>query len=85
MELLAGLEPAASTYDHPSAAAAPGTPVSKRRALPFELQERADFGLRISDCGFENACLVFTPGSNAIIPQSEIRNPKFFYGRGGQN
>src|SRR5438132_6929621 len=29
-------------------------PVSKRRALPFELQERADFGLRISDCGFEN-------------------------------
>ena len=39
MELLAGLEPAASTYDHPSADAAPGTLVSKRRALPFELQE----------------------------------------------
>jgi len=26
MELLAGLEPAASTYDHPSAAAALGAP-----------------------------------------------------------
>src|SRR5438105_10344816 len=50
MELLAGLEPAASTYDHPSADAAPGTPVSKRRALPFELQERRHCRLSICDC-----------------------------------
>src|SRR6266581_3969622 len=78
MELLAGLEPAASTYDHPSAAAAPGTPVSKRRALPFELQERHDCGLRNSDCGFENAEHI---PSN---PQFAIRNPQFFLGRGGQ-
>ena len=49
MELLAGLEPATSTYDYPSADAAPGTPVSKRRALPVELQERRHCRLPIVD------------------------------------
>src|SRR5260370_20227520 len=50
MELLAGLEPATSTYDHPSAAAALGAPVSKRRALPFQLQELKHCRLSICDC-----------------------------------
>src|SRR5258707_7486103 len=54
MELLAGLEPAASTYAHPSAAAALGTPVSKRRALPFELQERKRIWSIVPD---SNRCL----------------------------
>ena len=49
MELLAGLEPATSTYDHPSADAVPGTPVSKRRALPFELQELEEIWSIVSD------------------------------------
>ena len=53
MELLAGLEPAASTYDHPSAAAALGAPVSKCRAHPFELQEQGHCRFPIVDCRFE--------------------------------
>ena len=61
MELLAGLEPATSTYDHPSAAAAPGTPVSKRRALPFELQElRTSRQLAVGRKQKQTRCLLLT-------------------------
>src|SRR5215472_8876305 len=72
MELLAGLEPATSTYDHPSAAAALGTPVSKRRALPFELQEQkiSDWGIRIAD--FEKQLRAVA----IVRHQSAIRNLK---------
>ena len=76
MELLAGLEPAASTYDHPSAAVALGTPVSKRRALPFELQERKELEHRT---GFEP---VSQRWQRRVLNQLDQRCVS---GRGGQN
>ena len=77
MELLAGLEPATLTYDHPSADAAPGTPVSKRRALPVELQERK--GNLEHRTGFEP---VSQRWQRRVLNQLDQR---CVFGRGGQN